>query len=740
MKKLLFVLFFALSAMFCYAQQQNPIVLGKARFTIIDAGLIRMEYAIDGKFVNDSTLFATNRNALSNDFSVEKNGNKYTFATSKMKVYYTADNLPLSEMNIKITVFNKPNNYDWAFRSEDDKNLGGTLSTLDNLWGAAKTDPGLLSLNGWHLIDDSRKEIFVNGQITERSVNHLNDLYFFAYGKDFKGALKTLTKISGEIPMNRKYVHGSWYCRWWDYSSQEFLDITKEFKAHNFPLDVMVMDMGWHTQKEATSGMGHSNRYGWTGYTWNRDLIPDPKKLLQTLKSDNLFIAINDHPNDGLRHHEEKYPEFMKAMGADTTGKNELIFDAGSKKYMDNFFKYALKPSEDIGVDFWWLDWQQDYVRPTVLGFRTLQHLPLLNYLYFNHSKEDNKRGLLFSRWAGWGSQRTPIQFSGDAGSTWDMLKFQIPFTATSSNAGCFYWAHDVGGFWGEKNTELYIRWTQFALTTSSLRTHSVYDENLDRRPWLWGEQAEKAMRKVYHLRSELMPYIYSSVYQGHNETLPLVRSMYIDYPDLKEAYEQPQQYLFGDLLLSAPIVSAGKGSDFVSSQTVWFPPNNTWYDINTNQKYEGGKSVTVEKDIYSFPLFVKGGTPLPMQPYKERMATAVLDTLVLRCYPGEIGKTGSYNLYEDDGISNDYKTGNFLLSKLSYTQQSKNNAIITVEKTEGKGYKNEPKQRVYKIELPTANISKVLVNGKNVAFKGNNIVTPKYATNKALKIIVESK
>lgn len=606
--------------------------------------------------------------------------------------------------------------------------------------GSAQTEPGLLSRNGWHLINDSRKEIFVNGQITERPITHLNDFYFFAYGHDYKAALKSLTKISGEIPMNRKYVHGSWYCRWWDYSAEEFLNLAKEYKEHDFPLDVLVMDMGWHTQKEAKIGMGHAGNYGWTGYTWNKKLIPNPKQLLKTLKDDNIFVSLNDHPHDGLRPHEENYGPFMKAMGADTTNRNILLFDPANKKYMDNFFKYALKPSEDIGVDFWWLDWQQDYVLPVVQGFRNLQHLPLLNYEYFNHSKSDNKRGLLFSRWAGWGSHRTPIQFSGDAGSTWEMLKFQVPFTATSSNVGCFYWAHDVGGFWGDKNTELYIRWTQFALTTSSLRTHSIYDKNLDRRPWLWGDQAESAMRKVYHLRSQLMPYIYSSAYQGHSESLPLVRSMYIEYPDLEEAYNRPQQYLFGDLLLSAPIVSAGKGENFVSSQEVWFPQNDVWYDIETNEKHNGGSKVNIKKDIYSFPLFVKGGTPLPLQPYKERMATAALDTLIIRCYPGEIGKTGTYKLYEDDGISNDYKSGKYLISKLSYTQKSANSALIQVDNFEGNGYKDQPKSRVYKIELPVTNISKVAVNGKKVKFQAGVITTQKLPIDKPLQIAIESK
>jgi alpha-glucosidase (family GH31 glycosyl hydrolase) len=383
---------------------------------------------------------------------------------------------------------------------------------------------------------------------------------------------------------------------------------------------------------------------------------------------------------------------------------------------MDNFFKYALKPNEDLGVDFWWLDWQQDYVMPRVPGYRNLSYLGWLNELYFKASQSDNKRGLLFSRWAGWGSQRTPIQFSGDCAANWNMLKFEVPFTTTSGNAGCFFWAHDVGGFYGNRNVELYVRWSQFALTTSSLRIHSVYDENLDRRPWLWGEQAETALRAAYHLRSELMPYVYSSVYQSHKQSLPLLRGMYLEYPDLDEAYQQPQQYLFGDLLLAAPIVSPGTGTHFVASQSVWFPPKAVWYDIFTNEKYDGGQTVSIEKDIYSTPLFVKGGTPLPMQPYTQR-ASAIPDTIVVRCYPGRVGETGTYELYEDDGISNDYLTGRYVLTKMSYTQQSADKALLTIEKIAGKGYKGEPKNRVYKVVLPVTG-KEYIITAKNAAKK----------------------
>jgi alpha-glucosidase (family GH31 glycosyl hydrolase) len=713
LNRLFIPLFFAFPFL-CFGETPNPVVIGKTRFTIIAPELIRMEYSSDGNFIDNKTLFANNRQALSSDFTVKQDGKNYIISTKRMEVHFIDDGRQFSEKNIYITVFNEPKNYKWGIRSVDDKNLGGTVSTLDEVSGPIPTNNGLLSRNGWQLINDSGSEIFVNDWIAERPLTHLCDFYFFAYGHDYKAALRALTTISGNAPMNRKYVHGSWYCRWWNYTSEEFLNIVKEYKEHDFPLDVLVLDMGWHTQKEATTGLGHANMYGWTGYTWNKSLIPNPQDFLKTLKDDQLAVTLNDHPHDGIRHHEEQYLNFMKTMGADTINQNELPFQAGNKKYMDNFFKYALEPNEKKGVDFWWLDWQQDYIMPHVSGFRNLKHLPWINYLYFQHSEQGGQRGLLFSRWAGWGSQRTPIQFSGDAKSTWEMLKFEVPFTATSGNAGCFFWAHDIGGFSGKRNEEQYVRWTQFGLTTSSLRIHSTRSSQLDRRPWLWGIEAEAAMKRIYHLRSQLMPYIYSSVWQVHNQSVPLNRAMYIEYPDKEEAYNNPQEFLFGDLFLSAPIVSPGVGENFVSSQKVWFPEGNTWYNIFNNNKYKGGTTETVKGDINEFPFFVKGGYPLPMQPYKQRMATATLDTLIIRCYPGELGVKNSYTLYEDDGISNEYLLGKNAFTDIHY-QQNENGAEITIDAVRGSGYMNQPSKRTYIIELPCTKIKSATANRKKV-------------------------
>lgn len=696
------------------AQTKNPVVIGNARFTFITSGLVRMEYALNKQFIDEPTLFASQREVSFQDFNVEsKGGGRYLLSTPLMKVDFLDNGFPFGQKNLNVTFQHKGQEQNWkVYMTTDHGNLQGAVETLDGVSGYIQRQEGLLSHNGWYTISDTNKEILKNGWVTQRDSEHVQDIYLFVYGKDFKSALKSLQAVSGSVPMTRKYVHGSWYCRWWDYTSDDYKQLVREYQDHNFPLDIMVFDMGWHTQQEAKTGTGHAGMYGWTGYTWNDKLIPNPSELIRELNESQISVVLNDHPHDGIRNHEKCYPEFMQAMGIDTIGQKSLVFDAGNQRYMDNFMKYAHQESDKMGVAFWWLDWQQDYIYPVVRG-TNMKHLPWINRLYFDYSRQNNLRGAGFSRWAGWGDHRHPIQFSGDVVGNWESLKFEIEMTATSGNAGCFFWAHDIGGFYDGKDPELYTRWTQYGALTSSLRVHSVNDDKLDRRPWLWGEKHEKAMRIAYHLRSKLMPYIYSSVRQCHTDMLPLNRCMYIDYSEQEQAYQYPLQFMFGDLLLAAPITEPAK-EDGLTGQNTWLPAGDIWYDLFSGQKYKGGSVVATRNNLSSFPLFIKGGYPIPMQPYTQRMASTALTELVVRCYPGEDGNDHSYTLYEDDGISTDYESGKFAETQLRY-EKKEGQTKITIYPVKG-SYRDQPQQRSYQIELPnTEQKLTAYVNGKRV-------------------------
>ena len=706
--------------------EPGMVIIGNARFTAITPECIRMEYSPNGQFIDAKSLFAVNRETVYKNLQVRSRGADAVLSTPRMTVRYRAGGDAFNEDNLHVEVRGDGRTIPWRPGTEQSRNLGGTVHTLDQAKGPIDLGEGLLSRDGWYLLDDSKRHLLVDGWVQSRPGDAGIDWYLFGYGDDYKAAFRAFTAIGGQVPMPRKYVLGSWYSRWWKYDTDDYKQIVREYAENDFPLDVMVMDMEWHKE-------------GWTGWTWNRALIPDPAGLLKWFHGEGLAVTLNVHPHDGVQPREDMYEQFMKNMGADPESGEAIPFDAADRKYMETLFEDTHAPHEKIGVDFWWLDWQQDeYTR----GMPDLLNLTWLNTLYFQQSMRAGKRGLQFSRWGTWGDHRHPIHFSGDADTGFPMLGFEVPFTSTAGNAGCFYWSHDIGGHFGERNEEPYTRWVQFASTSAAMRLHSGIIEYLDRRPWKWEPQSTESMRRAFHLRSELMPYIYSSVWQCYRDSLPLTRPMYVEYPNREEAYRSPQEYLLGGALLAAPIASAGVGPNKVASQLVWFPEGD-WYNVFTTEKLEGDSQRLVSADINEFPLYARGGVPIPMQPYTPRMTAAPLKDLVVRVYPGN---EGQFLLYEDDGVSQGYEKGEYATTDLAYKRDGK---AISVRIDAAKGsYKGQLEKRAYTVELPgLQKPASILVNGEKVAAdynatSGTGTVTvhvPERSIRDAVEVIVEA-
>lgn len=709
------------------ANANHVIVEGAARFTVITSGCIRMEYAPNFGFVDAPTLFAIERECRFDQVTISRTAGALHLDTGLMKLTYLPDGKPFNAHNLKVQYNDGTRQFLWDPDKKNLQNLGGPVATLDGVGAPFPLPNGLLARDGWFLLDDSGQPILVNGWIYQRpgggphtegepsGRNPDLDWYLFAYGNHYNQAFQSLTAISGPAPMPRKEVHGSWYCRWYPYTTSQFREIVQGYRDHDFPLDILVMDMEWHT-KNARYGFGHAGQLGWTGYTWNQELIPDPREFIQELRRNEIFVVLNDHPHDGIRDHEACYSHFKVLLGPGYP--DNPPFDAGDPVYMKAFFEASHVPIENQGVDFWWVDWQQDYILPWVSRVPGLRHLPWLNQLYYQHSQRrvvdgETLRGQGFSRWGGWGDHRHPIQFSGDTTSSWEMLEFEIYFTLASGNAGCFYWAHDLGAFNGGFGTtadsELFTRWVQFGALSSSLRLHS--DTDVDRRPWLWGKPFEDAMRKAYRLRSELFPYIYSCIRQCYDETLPLLRPMYLGFPELEEAYACKTQYMLGQNILVAPITTAGSGSEYKANRAIWLP-DGMWFNFTSGEKFAGGHNHKISANLDEIPLYVRGGTPIAMQPYTPKMTTAPLSTLVVRCYPGPDGNS---TLYEDDGRSLGYQNGVCAHTKLYYRNQT-GGISVRIDATEGI-YSGQLPARGYRIELPATDRAKeARVNGEKVS------------------------
>ena len=654
----------------------TTIICGRVRFTIITDICIRIEDQQDGKFIDAPSWFAVNRERCFQGAKIVRSTDRVVIDTGKIRLTYRLGDKPISAANCVAAIKYGNDVVHWRYGQRNQFNLGGTLQTLDDVSMPEPLPEGLLSRDGWYFLDDSNTHLWVNDWIEPRPEGHGCDGYLFGYGRDFKGALQSLTAIGGAVPMPRKYILGSWYSRWFPYTDEDYRQIVKEYEEHDFPLDIMVMDMDWHERRNATTGRGWCDgMLGWTGWTWDDQLIKEPEALLRWYHARHLYVTLNVHPHDGVRHHEQCYPAFMKQLGEDPASGHDLPFRAGDLDYMKAYFRCAHGPLEQQGVDFWWVDWQQDSIMPEAEGIKGMKHLPLLNYLYYRHSEEGNKRGLSFSRWAGWGDHRYPIHFSGDATCNWDMLAFEVFFTATAGNVGCCFWSHDIGGFHGERDGEQYARWVQFGITSAAVRLHSTGDE-LDRRPWKWAPEIEESIRRSFRLRSELIPYIYSQVWQCHTQAMPLNRPMYLEYPELESAYLAPSQYLFGEALLVAPVITPGTDDDGMAESEVWLPAG-TWYNWFSGEKYSGNNTIRCRVFLNEFPLFVKGGYPVCLQPYTRRMTSEPLSVLRIRCGYQEDAATAE--LYEDDGVTSDYRTGNYALTRIDFTASGNGRGRIAV-------------------------------------------------------------
>lgn len=222
----------------------------------------------------------------------------------------------------------------------------------------------------------------------------------------------------------------------------------ERFEKEELPFSVAVIDMDWHLVDDVEPRYGS----GWTGYTWNKKFFPDPKEFMSWLHEHHMKVTLNVHPADGIRAYEELYPRVAEKMGIDPKSEQAVLFDPADPDFMEVYLKELHHPLEEEGVDFWWLDWQQG----GITKIPGLDPLWMLNHYHFLDSSWKGNRPMTFSRYAGVGSHRYPIGFSGDTVISWESLDFQPYFTSTASNIGYGWWSHDIGGhMMGVRDDEL---------------------------------------------------------------------------------------------------------------------------------------------------------------------------------------------------------------------------------------------------------------------------------------------
>lgn len=667
------------------------------RFTVISDGAVRMEYAPDGQFVDTKSFVAVQRAYPAADYRV-KRGAWIEIATPKMVLRYRKNSGPFTASNLSVR---SPKGaavpFVWKPGMQQKGNLKGTYRTLDGYDGDTYVyderrpkmpiEDGLLATDGWTLIDDSDNFLFDGDKewewVEKRPDDGAQDWYFLAYGHDYKAALRDFTLFAGKMPLPPRYAFGYWWSRYWAYSDKELRTLVKNFRAYDIPLDVLVIDMDWHY----TDG----DRGGWTGWSWNRTLFPDPAKFLRWLDGEGIRSTFNLHPADGVRCGEDSYADVARDMGIDPASKQTVPWVSSDKKFIRSIFRRILTPMERDGVDFWWLDWQQQPTDPAVEG---LSNTWWLNYVFFSDmEKNRDVRPMLYHRWGGLGNHRYQIGFSGDASITWASLDFQPYFNSTASNVLYGYWSHDIGGHHmaDRIDPELYIRWMQFGALSPVMRTHSAKSAGLKKEVWNFAPEHADILRSTIRQRYALAPYIYTMARKAYDEGISLCRPMYYEWPEASEAYAFRNQYLFGDDILVAPVTAPGK--EGYATVQVWLPEGK-WYEWQTGTMLDGGRIVERTFALDEYPVYVRAGAILPMYGDTVKNLNANDEEILLTLFPGG---SGEFSLYEDNGDDKRY-AAEFARTHLKSVRDG-NLLTVTVGKRTG-AYRGMPAERKFSVKV----------------------------------------
>ncbi len=718
------------------ANPEAIVHLTNIRITVLTTRLFRIEYSQTDQFEDCPSQIFWYRNHQVPNFKVEKSKGQNNNQSGTLKIE-TPDLLLRYSLGKKLSsdslsILIKSINQIWRFGDPNHGNLKGTYRTLDERDGQVELENGLISRDGWTIIDDSQTLVFnEHGWMEQRKGKETNlDYYFFGYGYDFQACIKDYRKLTGAVPLLPRWALGNWWSRYWAYDHEQILNLIHEFKYHGVPLSVFIVDMDWHITDTGNDSSG------WTGYTWNHNLFPNPTQFIENIHRMGLRTALNLHPAAGVYPHEDAYSDFAELMGVDPTSQTPIPFDLADQKFTRAYFELLHHPLEADGIDFWWIDWQQG----NQLSIPGLDPLWWLNHLHFiDHarSREDdinssNRRPFIFSRWGGLGNHRYPIGFSGDTIISWESLAYQPYFTATAANVCYGWWSHDIGGHMtGVEDPELYTRWVQYGLFSPIFRLHCTKNPYHERRPFAYDAETSRLTCHALRLRHSFIPYLYTMAWLDHQEALTPIRPLYHLEPNEEPAYYAPDTYTFGTELIAAPHTRPLDAEIGLSRQKVWLPEGN-WYNFFTGDPIPSGHHVSYGS-LPEIPLFAKAGAIVPVLPLPKWGGLEIPSHLQIIIFPGA---DNHFTLYEDDGTSTKYLEKEYTRTPFRLIHE-----IVRMEFHIGPvvgNFDQFPKQRTFELKFMNILEPDTCLMELN---QKTHLILPEYnRDNKTLIIPIESK
>lgn len=659
---------------------RNIIQGDKYRFTILTPRLIRLEYNKDNIFEDRATSLVVNRDFGKVNFSVNETNISLNIATEYFTLTYSKSQ-PITSHNIKVVV--NGTDREWQPGNKEIRNVGGINYSLDYFENNLKLDRGLYSLDGYTVIDDSKNFVIENENFLPRG--ECVDLYLFVYKSDLGLCLQDYFNLTGYPSLIPRYALGSWWYKNDAYNMYDIDNIIKKFNDNHIPISVFLLGSKWHNNV--------------CNYSYDLSLF-DVNNLRNFYLSKKQKFGLTINPELPINQIDPLYKQLYTYFNQPGNTLNLIPLDNNKISiYLNTIVNYLLGSGIKI--------FNIDYYNP-----QDKYGLFLLNHYHYTIANLF-ERGVILSRNPGIAPHRYPIIYSGRTKVSWDTLKILPTYNNSASNMGVCWHAHAIGGYYGGiEDDELYIRYIQLGVFSPIFILASDTGKYYKREPWRWNQIKLSVIKEYMQLRNKLVPYIYNEGYVYHKYGVPIVQPLYYKYPKIYDEPNYVNQYFFGSKIMISPITKK-KNPEMNRVVQRIFIPNGVWYDYTTGKKFSGNKYYVNFYKEEDYPIFVKEGSIIPMSLDDD---TNCPRNMEIQVFPAENGLYGSYELYEDDGISLNTDK-NFLITKMN------------LDKTEY-GYKFTIARKDGNMNLPNRNYllrfrnmkspDKVIVKYQNQAITNN--------------------
>jgi alpha-D-xyloside xylohydrolase len=505
--------------------------------------------------------------------------------------------------------------------------------------------------------------------------------YYFTYGPTADEAMKGYRAITGEAPLMPQWMWGFFQCKERYRSQEELLGIAKKYRELKIPIDCVIQD--WRYWPEGNNT--------WGSHQFDKGRYPDPAGMFKELHDMHFHTMISVWAKfdlgsanfDELEKNGGLYDKVVKYVFPPGQGK---WYDPFNPKGREIYWKQMSEELFALGVDAWWLDAPEPEIPATEWrGYKTalgpaakvFNAYPLMHSTGIyqgQRARTDEKRVVILTRSAYAGQQRnSAVTWSGDIGSTWQVLRNQIPAGLNFCSSGIPYWNTDIGGFNGRMDPqdpryqELFARWFEFGSFCPMFRVHGGAPNGgtgPGKEVWRFDDKTQETLKNYITLRYRLIPYIYSTSWKVTSESYTMMRPLVMDFGGDAGVLNIGDQYMFGPGMMVCPVTRQG-----ATTRNVYLPGNGDWHDFWTGKASKGGATVEAAAPVETMPLFVRAGAIVPMGPEIQYTGEKPEGPIEIRVYRGA---DGAFTLYEDQRDGYAYEKGAYATIPFTWNEKSK--------------------------------------------------------------------